>query len=238
MSLRSRWLICVAAGLVVLGVVAVMGPMFPTEGAGYEPGFGVPVIAFEMARSPEDLVKVFGSVDDPERAGRIAAMDQGNRWDYAFMVVYGVFIWSFFDAVRRETGQEFWLIFAVLGVLASVTDAIENVILLDLTSDLEAARNVQWLAYPVWTKFLSLMIAGLGAGASLIARRHWFWSFLGVIMICGALTVSAGFVSPETYAWMMGNGMTIVWLSQLAFAAVRSWSTPTSESPPRTPIVS
>lgn|GEM_PF-5243675 len=76
---------------------------FSSERAGYKPGYGEPVFASEMAQTADDLQKVFGSSDDAQRASRIVAMDEGNRWDFAFMAAYGVWLTAFFLACWRAT---------------------------------------------------------------------------------------------------------------------------------------
>ncbi len=221
-SIRKSWMVCVGCGLLVTVIAQVMGPMFPTEGAGYSPGYGAPVFAFEMATSAEDLAKVFGTRDDPARERRILDMDRGNRWDFAFMFVYGAYLWTFFRAVRWESGRRAWWLFAWLGVLAALSDAVENVLLLDLTADLEAARHVEWVAYPVWTKFLLLMATSVAAGWYLVSRRSWVWSSLGLLTLCGGFVVLVARWSPSEYGRLLVNGLTISWVIQLVYAIVRT----------------
>lgn len=220
-SALFRWSLCCGFGVTVAVVAAVMMPMFPKQGAGYPPGFGDPIFAFEMATTPEDLVLVFGASDDPERPSRLAAMDRGNRWDYAFMVAYGAFLCFFFLAVWKSTGHGVWLIPAMLAVVAAVSDAVENVILLRLTQDIEAAPGLEWLCYPVWTKFIALMFCGIAAGVHLIAANHFAWKLSGVVMVVGSLTIAAAFVDPSRWGWLVGQGLGCVWVLQLVHAAVQ-----------------
>ncbi len=217
-DIRNAWRATVVAGLLVVALAAVLMPMFPSQGAGYAPGYGEPVYAFEMARTRADLLAVFGASEDPARASRIAAMDRANYVDFGFAAAYGSFVALFFLAASRESEQRIWLLLTGLGITAGVADAVENMILLELTTDLDAALGLGVLAYPVWTKFWCLLAAGLAAGVFLISRGGGLWPLLGILAAAGASTVLAAFYSAETYGWLVGAGITVCWSIQLAYA--------------------
>ena len=217
----TPWFVCAVLGFCVLALSAVVTARLPASGAGYAEGYGTPVIAFEMARSTQDLVRVFGAEDDPSRPDRIARMDSGTCWDYPFLVAYGAFLGCFFLAVARERGDRRWLAWAAVGPLAALADAMENLILLGLTDDLATARHLAWLPYPVWTKFLLLMLAGIGAGIFLLGVRGAAWRALGVLAIGGSLAVAVAFASPGEFGRLLGPGIGLAWLIQLAFAMAR-----------------
>lgn len=218
---KRNWLHCVLAGLLVLVLAAILAPKFPADGAGFASGYGSAVIAFEMARSVADLHLVFGTPDDPARATRIAMMDDGNIWDFAFMAAYGAFIALFLRAAGKTDGRTIWYLLAVLGVLAALADAVENNILLGLTADLEAAKDIELLAYPVWIKFFSIMISGVGAGIVIATQGRHFWRILGGVAALSALLVLVGFYDTATYGALLGLGVTICWIIMLAFAVSR-----------------
>ena len=220
-DVRRHWLHCVLAGLAVLAITVVIMPKFPADSAGMEPGYGSPVIAFEMARSVADLHAVFGPPDDPERPRRIAMMDDGNIWDFPFMIAYGAFIALFLRAAGKASGNSIWYLLAMLGIVAGAADAIENTILLGLTADLEAARDISLLAYPVWIKFFSIMITGVAGGIVIATQAKHFWRILGVVAAASALLVLAGFYDPSTYGALLGLGITICWIIMLVFAITR-----------------
>lgn len=226
MTSRNLWRLCLACGFAVLVLFVLLLTMFPTEGADVAEGYGTPVIAFEMARSMEDLDAVFGSPDDPQRARRLEAMDLGNRWDYAFMVAYGGFILAFFLALAQDTQRRVWWLFAALGVLAALADAVENGLLLQLTAQLAAGPSVSGqpvedllsrLPYPVWCKFFSLMLAGWGLGAYLFTRKG-LWMAAGFVVMLMSGVVSLGYTSPEHYTGLMGPAIGVVWVVQLVVA--------------------
>ena len=205
----------------VVALAVVLHFTFPNEGAGFAKGYGTPVIAFEMAKTGADLEAVFGSPDDPQRAQRMQAMDAGNRWDYAFMVAYGGFIATFFLAVFQDDRRRIWWLFAAMGVVAALADGVENAILLGLTSDLAAAHHLEYLPYPVWIKFLSLMAAGLGAGWFLLQRHRGVWTALGPLVLASASTIALGFWAPTSYTGLMGSTLAIVWMVQWIYAWTR-----------------
>ncbi|MGD1934652.1 MAG: hypothetical protein ACFB0Z_09140 [Candidatus Phaeomarinobacter sp.] len=220
-NLKRSWLECVLAGLAVLIIAIFLMPKFPTDSAGIEPGYGSPVIAFEMARSVADLHAVFGTPDDPERARRIAMMDDGNIWDFPFMIAYGLFIALFLRAAGKASGNSLWYLLAMLGIIAGAADAIENNILLGLTADLEAAKDIGLLAYPVWIKFFSIMTTGVAGGIVIATQGRHFWRILGVVAAASALLVLVGFYDPATYGTLLTLGVTICWVIMLIFAITR-----------------
>ncbi len=220
-QINRHWLHCVLAGVLVLAIAAILMPKFPTDGAGFAPGYGSPVIAFEMARSVADLHAVFGTPDDPARATRIAMMDDGNRWDFVFMVAYGAFVALFLHAAAAASGRTILSLMAMLAITAAAADAVENVILLGITADLEAARDIGLLTYPVWIKFLGLMVTGMAAGMVIATQGRHFWRILGVVAAAGALLVLPAFYDPATYGYLLTLGITVCWTIMLVFAISR-----------------
>ena len=202
--------------------------MFPSSGAGYESGYGLPVFAFEFARSAEDLRLVFGSADDPHRLERIAAMVKGTVWDFGFLVLYGGFIFLFFLAVAKTSKRKTWLVFAVLGVLAAISDGAENIILLGLLDDLEAAKNLSFLHFPVLIKFSLLMVCGVGAGGYLMMANRRVWVVFGVLAIGGALVILPALVAPQNYGQYVSSGITLCWVFQLIYSVIAGFKSVTA----------
>ena len=221
---RRAWRRCVGAGMLVVVLSGVMGRTFPQEGAGYPKGLGPPVIALEMARSAEDVQAVLGRPDDPATADRTAAMNRGNCLDYAFMLAYGAFLGTFFLAVRRTRNETKWTVFALLGPLAAVSDAVENVILLNITAHPDTVPGITWLAIPVWIKFFLLMISGAGAGWFLLTRPGFAWKPAGAAAIAGSAAVAAGFCDPQRFGFSIGPGLAVGWIVQLLWAVRSSFT--------------
>jgi hypothetical protein len=220
-NIKRHWFHSVLAGLAVLLIAIFLMPKFPTDSAGIEPGYGSPIIAFEMARSVADLHAVFGTPDDPERARRIAMMDDGNIWDFPFMIAYGLFIALFLRAAGKASGNTIWYLLAMLGIVAGAADAIENNILLGLTADIEGAPDIGLLAYPVWIKFFSIMITGVAGGVAIATQGRHFWRILGVVAAASALLTLPAFYDPATYGALLTLGVTICWTLMLIFAITR-----------------
>ena len=215
---KALWKLSALFRLVTAVFGLILMPIFPATGAGYASGYGEPVFAFEFARSVSDLLAVFGGALDPERPARIADMVRGTYWDFGFLLIYGGFIFTFFLAAFKSTGAKIWLVFAGLGIVAGFGDLIENTILLGLLDDIDAAKNLSLLPFPVYAKFLSILVCGLGLGAYLILTRKTVWMVLGVLAIIGALAMFPGLVAPQTYGLYVGSAVTVFWVIQLVFA--------------------
>ncbi len=217
MTAQSVWKTCTLAGLSVLILTGVIFPIFPQEMA-IPNGIDSPVIAFEFARTQADLVAVFGEAGDPLRQERIQSMDQGNRIDFAYMAAYSVFITLFFMGAYRKSQRRIWLMFAALGVLAGISDAVENTILFEITADLNAAGGLAWLAYPVHLKFLSLYICAFGVGYYLQSSdrkaARLFGLLLQLLAPIAVILLVSGLASAATLV------ITLAWLSQLAIAFI------------------
>lgn len=217
---KTLWIITALLGLATAIFGLLLMPMFPATGAGYVAGYGEPVFAFEFARSVADLLAVFGGVDDPARTGRIADMVRGTYWDFGFLLIYGGFICSFFFAAFKSTGAKLWLVFAVFGIVAGFGDFVENTILLGLLDDIEAAKNLSLLPFPVYLKFLSIMVCGFALGTYLVLTRKLIWVVLGALSIVGSLAMLPGLVSPQSYGLHVGSAVTVFWVIQLFYAGM------------------
>jgi len=212
------WVFCGLMGLIMIGVSLTVLSIFPAEGHTVSPGYGGPVFAFEMAKDQADLIAVFGPEGDLDRASRIAQMNEGNLWDYPFMLIYSLFMAAFLWGAYRETGHKIWALLAGIAMLSGTADAVENLILLGLTKDLAVAPNLGWLGYPVWTKFLSIMVCVCAAGVFMIRQSGWIWKVLGIAAIIGSMTIFAAFLAPETNGWLIRHGTGAGWFMMLAFA--------------------
>jgi len=177
-----------------------------------------PVFAFEFARSVPDLIAVFGGATNPERAVRVADMVRGTIWDFGFLLIYGGFIFTFFLAAYKRTGTKFWLVFAALGIVAALGGFVENNISLGLLDDIETAKNLALLPFPVYLKFLSIMVCGIVLGVYLMLTRKAVWVVPGALAIVGALAMLSGLAFPHIYGQYVGNAVTIFWVIQLVYA--------------------
>lgn len=214
----TAWRLCAVLGLGVAVLSIILLPMFPSSSAEDLSGYGGPVFAFEAAKTPADLIAVFGPADDPERAVRIAQMDKGNLWDFPFMALYSLFTAAFFAGAFLQSRKRVWIAFAAIGLLSGIMDAWENVILLGITADLAAAPHLATLAIPVWSKFFAIMFGILGAGAHLVKQPTIIWKILGGICIIGALTIPIAYADPASYGWLIKQGVAAGWIIMSLYA--------------------
>lgn len=223
-NIKNIWISCAVLGIVLTVFGTMMMNVFPSTAHNIADGYGGPVYAFEMVTTADDLINVFGPEGDPLRAERIAQMDKGNYLDFPFMLLYALFMAAFLWAVRLETGKKIWALLAGLSLLSGVFDAIENVILLGLTKDLEAAHNIGLLTYPVWAKFLAIWVCTSAAGLYLIKQPNMIWRISGLIVIASTASILMAFYSPSDYGVLIRSGVTIAWIIVLVYAIVQTFA--------------
>ncbi len=182
-------------GLAVIVMSLVNMATFPQASPGQIDGIGSPIIAFEFAETPEEIYTLFGANGTPEQAAMVAAMDQGNRLDYLYMLLYSGFLFTFAMTAVRETDQKWLYLAALLAVFAFIGDALENVQLLAITNKLAAGdfalelTRLHWFTWLKWgslaTYFL-LMGVGLWRGNGRFAR---------LITVAGVVTFLLGLIA-------------------------------------------
>lgn len=158
-------------GLAVITLSLINMMLFPQTALGQIEGIRSPIIAFEFAETKEEINTLFGVNGAPEQADFIRKMDQGNRLDYLYMLLYSGFLFSFALLAGKQTGQKWVYAGAVLAALALVGDALENVQLLTITANLQSGDFVEALArlhWFTWLKWGSLALYFL-------LMAGWFW---------------------------------------------------------------
>lgn len=220
---RALWTGCAAAGVATLIMVILIMPYFPTEAAADVSGYGSPVIAFEFARTPADLIAVFGADTDVNRADRIAMMDQGNRWDFLFMTVYSLFGVMFGLAVRR-TRVALGTIIVIAATVAGIADAVETRTLLAITAQITdgiaAPLGLASLWIPVTIKFFALALSILCAGLFLSTHEAVIWKALRALTVLAALMSVPALLAPTSLGWLLTLSVGIGWIVMLAYAGV------------------
>jgi hypothetical protein len=184
------------SGILGLGVIAMtlfLAALGPREFGELPPGFFTPVIAFEFAESPSEVWRMFIPL------GAADAMDRVNRWDFLYMLLYGLFLVAFSVACARRTGKQFYYFSAALALGIIVVDALENVQLLGLTyrvgldgghlDDLLLRLKVfTWLKWGGLALYFLLLWPYFRGQAGSLAR------FLSVIALLPALTAVLAFL--------------------------------------------
>ena len=181
-------------GLAVIALSLINMMVFPQSSPGQIEDIRSPIIAFEFAETPEEIITLFGTNGSPEQTDMIRKMDQGNTLDYLYMLLYSGFLFSFAILAAKHSGRKWVYAGAVLAALALVGDALENVQLLTITVNLqsgdfiEALTRLHWFT---WLKWGSLALYFLVIAV-------WFWGngrYAKLIAITRILTFLLGLVS-------------------------------------------
>lgn len=227
---QKFWRLTVAFALATTFFSGFILPMFPSSSHSDVSGYGSPVFAFEMAQSIEDMISVFGPEGSPESVDRVAQMDKGNRWDYAFMFLYAFFLGCFCFAAYKQSGKSFWLVPAVIGIASGVFDAFENIILLKLTDNFDSPSLLSILWLPVYAKFTAIALSSFAAALYIFQSTAWAWRVIGLISMTGAAATFLALLSPSEFGWVLRHSITLSWVPLLIYGLVRSVI-----KPPKTP---
>ena len=209
-------------GLAVIVMSLVNMTVFPQESPEQIDGIGSPIIAFEFAETPEEIYTLFGASGTPEQAAMVQGMDQGNRLDYLYMLLYSGFLFSFAVLAARHTGQTWLYAGAALALLAFAGDALENMQLLSITGKLASgdfSAELARLHWFTWLKWGSLAIYFVVMGV-------WLWRgngrFAKLIAIAADITFLLGLVSfiqrgPATEPFTLAIALMFVLLIVFSF---------------------
>lgn len=143
-------------GVFSIAVFLVLTTVFPSKAPSMMEGFSVPIIAFEFVQTPQEVHQLFGLSASAARDEMVAAMDRGNRLDFIYLCLYGSFLMTFSLKTAAVTGKKRYAAGAVLAAAALVADAMENVQLLTITSNIDAGdfgRALFYLHYFTWIKW-------------------------------------------------------------------------------------
>jgi hypothetical protein len=181
------------------------------------------MLAFELARTPEQLAQVIGT--NPPSAEALAVrrvLDRANHIDFLYMALYAIFV-ALSCASLAQTRRRSWLWLGVaLGPLAALFDVMENLALLALTradADVpELLGALQLRTGAKWT-LLALSSALYAAGFAGGSSPAWFSAV--AILVALALVAAGGLAlaDPASFIAPLAYGIVIVWLWQLAHAA-------------------
>lgn len=221
-SARLFWLLCVVFGLGVIGLVAWFAAVAPGQACRGQLATGSsPILAFELARTTDDIEAIFGGEGDPCRAGMAAALDLTSKVDLiAFIGMYSGFLACFFLALLRSGLFGLARVGLVAAVVACVSDVLETSIQLYITSSLPGTvTSLVLLTIGSNGKFLGIAVAAMCAGAAMLVRGGILGRLAGAMCVAGGLMVGLGLnYSPAQAA--LGAGTFIAWILILLYAAV------------------
>jgi hypothetical protein len=151
----------------------------------------------------------------------LTAMDAINRLDMAaYIPAYTLF--AVVGAIFAARGARPRL--ALLAILAAITalvaDYVETSTLLKITADFAAATDpmTERASTAAWIKFFALGVHGLLVAAVCFRATPRRW-IVGAAMALPMLGVVAAATDPDTRAGLMTLGLTLGWLTLMAFAA-------------------
>ncbi|MGQ7829065.1 hypothetical protein [Altererythrobacter sp. Z27] len=210
--------------MLTLATMLVMQQYFPAELAIPLPGSDIrPVLLLEFAAKPEHLTHVFGEIGDPMRDARIAGMNTGNSLDYLLMPAYGLLTFSFFRGISAESPGSLWSLFGWMGVIAALSDAVENALMFRIVAEFVAGNTGTYaemalLPYPVWIKFGLLAVTCGGAALAFIRLRRWL---LALLCLPAPLMLVPGMLNPFGIAPLSTTMIGLGWLAMAVHAGTR-----------------
>ena len=180
---RRALLLLRVTGTAMLALTVWMLAVFPQAPVRANPdGFTSPVVAFELAATPDDVAGILGEPGTDARAAAAARMDRGNRIDFAFMVTYAAFhagIALLLAAHGLVRGPVLGALL-VLAALMAPFDALENRELLFLSSAAPSPAMTASLArlrlFTLLKWFSIFIFAALAAPYVWRARDWWRWA--------------------------------------------------------------
>jgi hypothetical protein len=138
---------------------AALLALLPSSMGPLPEGMHTPILAFELARSAQEIETMFGPPASPERAAWVAAMNRGNLADYLFMALYGAYFWGFSRALAQN-GLRTARLASRLALLPSLMDALENRQLWVIAQELGGQFDAPLLrlAWFTWSKWLLIAL--------------------------------------------------------------------------------
>src|SRR5262249_41560819 len=156
-------------------------------------------LAFQMARTPDDMEAVFGREGDPCRPGMVAALDRANTVDlYGFIWTYGAFLLCFLLAIGRGGGRAAASPRSCALAPALGLDVLEAGTELRLTGELAGpASALQALAIGSAGKYIALSLVTLCTGVAMVTRGGICGNLAGVACIAGSGAAFVGLLQPS-----------------------------------------
>ncbi|MBT4266729.1 MAG: hypothetical protein HN580_26330 [Deltaproteobacteria bacterium] len=150
----------------IIGILLIISSLallkvFPSQAPRLPDGFFTPILAFEFVNSRQEVENLFGEPQSAYRAAMVTAMDLGNRLDYAYMILYSLFLFGFSITCARLTQRRRYYFAALISILVLIGDAMENVQLLGITRKLADGgyeKELQLLFYFTWLKWGGLAL--------------------------------------------------------------------------------
>jgi hypothetical protein len=189
------------------GWIAGLKACGPTGGAS-------PIIAFELARTPDAIAALFGS--EPCTATLLAAQ-RSALWldELGFIPAYTAFLALGAWALRRA--DRLAIVTVAIFLIAGLCDEVEGVTMFALMDPLPGAP---WLFTPLfWAVRIKFALLGLGELllAAALVRGSWIGKIAALPMLAGGL-MSLWFLFTAAHDPLMMKGHFYAWSALLAVA--------------------
>ncbi len=177
----------------MLACSVVLQAVFPRAMGPLPAGLRTPVLALELARSTRELETMFGPAGSPDRARWVAAVDRGDAIDFAFIVIYGVFLIGCARAFGGGRTSQVRIGIA-LALLACLSDVAENLCLFVITARLgsDYAAFLPALGVATWVKWSSIAGALASIATGLWRRGRWGKVAGALAAVALPMTIGAG----------------------------------------------
>lgn len=214
---RNWWWRCAGAGVIVIAISIYFGLIPNIEGCSADvdaQNLGS-IIAFELVRTPADVVALFGT--PPCTEPFTAAMRHATWVDaLIFIPAYTAFLICALIALRGYGGS-----LASIGIAAvaaaALFDQIEGFWLFMIMDGLPGTQTeINWLIPAVRAKFALLGIGAICIGVLLTRHRGMGYAFGAVIALGGAATTTL--IADDAYGQLTIQGSAIAWLALFVVA--------------------
>jgi len=212
--IRAGW---VGVAVIILSVSLLC--IFPARTQSNIDGLFTPIIAFEFIQTPQEVYQLFGGEASPERDAMARAMDRGNHLDFAYMIFYSFFLFTFSVLGARELGIRVLYLGAALSVVILLGDFFENIQLLGITANLATGdfeEELRRLPLFTWLKW-----GGIAAVFLLLSayfhRGTVFSRFIAAWGVAVALLAIASFLNRSVINEVFSFAVALQFLLMIIF---------------------
>jgi hypothetical protein len=215
--------------LALFVVLTAAGPTAPV--VANPPGIQTPVVALELAATPEDVFAIVGPPGHAGRPAAVAAMRFVTRADFLFLLAYPGLYAAIVQLLRARDAAPAWVgpVGYALVVTMAVADALENGQILRLLDAVDAAAMAPALAR--LRCFTLVKWNALFAASALVAPWMWRsgvgWRASGVFFALAAIVGFAWVIRLPAVEWSMAP-MGVAWASTWAWSLAAARRAPSA----------
>ncbi|MEQ1687753.1 MAG: hypothetical protein ABL874_04185 [Sphingopyxis sp.] len=218
--MRTLWILCVVAGLVVIAGLVAMGQV-PDQIACDGDASLRSIFRFEWLTSAAQFQQFFGA--EPCRSQLALAMDAVNRID-AMAYIPAFTLFQLFAAWAMRVDGRLAALFVVnAALIAAGCDLLEDNILFSLSATARLPEAIEpvgleQLYWFVRVKFGLLALAAMALGRLVGERGGRRWQAASWAMMAGGVVGLAGLAMPQ----LLAPGIGVAWAILFVAAIVRS----------------